>query len=98
LEESQQNKNTPDVYLLHSKSTFDYIKQQHEYGNFVYQLKKKMSIEQKLLNTVGEHPKLATFAIGLAITMSIAAVIGMFDNQHLALTHGGKTSSSGDGG
>jgi hypothetical protein len=44
-----------------------------------------MSIKQKLLNAAAEHPKLFTFAIGLAITMGIAAAIGMFDNQHVAL-------------
>jgi len=38
-----------------------------------------LSTKQRLLNAIGAHPKLVAFGIGLAITMSIGATIGMFD-------------------
>jgi len=34
-----------------------------------------MSIKQKILNAISAHPKLATFAIGLAITMAVGLLI-----------------------
>lgn len=43
-----------------------------------------MSIKQKLINAIGANSKLATFAIGLAITMAVGTAIGMLDHQHLA--------------
>lgn len=43
----------------------------------------RMSIKQKFLNAVSPHPKLAAFAIGLAITMAVETAIGMIDNSHL---------------
>lgn len=42
------------------------------------------TIKQKLLNAIFTHPKLATFAIGLAITMAIGTVLGMLDHSHTA--------------
>jgi hypothetical protein len=58
-----------------------------------------MSLRQKLIDLMTAHPKLATFAIGLAITMAVGTAIGMVDNQHLAFASGGtKSSSSGGGG
>jgi hypothetical protein len=47
-----------------------------------------MSIKQKILNAIATHPKLATFAIGLAITMAVGAAIGMLDHSHMALAYG----------
>ena len=43
-----------------------------------------MSLKQKLLNAISAHPKVFTFAIGLAITMAIGTAIGMLDHQHIA--------------
>ena len=34
--------------------------------------------KQKLLNTISAHPKLVTLGIGLALTLSIGTVLGMF--------------------
>lgn len=39
-----------------------------------------MSIKQKFINAMATHPMLVTFAIGLAITISIAAA-GMVEVQ-----------------
>lgn len=47
-------------------------------------MKDYMSIKQKILNAVSAHPKLATFAIGLAVTMAVGAAIGMADHSHMA--------------
>jgi hypothetical protein len=38
-------------------------------------------IKQKLLNAISAHPKLAAFAIGLAITMAIGTAIGVVEAQ-----------------
>ena len=46
-----------------------------------------MSMKQKLLNAISAHPKLAAFAIGLAITMAVRAAIGMLDHSHLAFAN-----------
>ncbi|WP_458718824.1 hypothetical protein [Candidatus Nitrosocosmicus sp. R] len=43
-----------------------------------------MSFKQKLLNVLLVHPKLAVFAIGLAITMAVGTAIGTLDHNHLA--------------
>ena len=44
-----------------------------------------MSVKQKVLKAMTAHPKLFTFTIGLAITMTIASVIGTLDShEHLA--------------
>lgn len=40
-----------------------------------------MSLKQKLLSAISAHPKLATFAIGLAITMAVGTAIGIFDTN-----------------
>jgi hypothetical protein len=56
-----------------------------------------MSLRQKFIDLMTAHPKLATFAIGLAVTMAIGTAIGMADNQHLAFASGGTSSSSGPG-
>jgi hypothetical protein len=42
-----------------------------------------MSIRRKLLNVMAAHPKLVTFAIGLAITTSIAIAIGTVQEQQV---------------
>jgi hypothetical protein len=45
----------------------------------------KMPINQKIINTTAAHPKLVTFAIGLAITMAVGIAIGMF-GVHTAIS------------
>ena len=40
-----------------------------------------MSVKQKILNAIATHPKLATFAIGLAITMAIGIAVGTVETQ-----------------
>jgi hypothetical protein len=45
---------------------------------------KKISIKQKLLNSVSEHPKLAALGIGLALTIAVGTTIGMFEHSHFA--------------
>jgi hypothetical protein len=41
-----------------------------------------MSVKQKILNAIATHPKLATFAIGMAITMAVGiAITGMLEVQ-----------------
>lgn len=38
-----------------------------------------MSIRQKVLNAISAHPKLAAFAMGLAITIVVGTVMGTLD-------------------
>jgi hypothetical protein len=38
-------------------------------------------LKQKLLNAISAHPKLATFGIGLAMTMAVGTAIGMVEVQ-----------------
>jgi hypothetical protein len=42
-----------------------------------------MSFKDKIMNMVTAHPKLATFAIGFAVTFVIGAAIGMVDNNNI---------------
>jgi hypothetical protein len=53
-----------------------------------------VSIKQKLLNAISAHPKLAAFAIGLAITMAVGTAIGMLD-VHPAAALGGNNIQGG---
>jgi hypothetical protein len=43
-----------------------------------------MSIKQRLLNAISAHPKLAALGIGLAITMTVATSLGIFEVQTAA--------------
>jgi hypothetical protein len=54
-------------------------------------------IKQKLLNAVSAHPKLVTFAIGLALIMAVGTAIGILDQQHLAFAASSSTGSGGSG-
>jgi hypothetical protein len=45
---------------------------------------KKISIKQKLLNTIAAHPKLFALSIGLALTMAVGTATGMLDHSHSA--------------
>jgi len=40
-----------------------------------------MSLKDKIMNLVIEHPKLVTFGIGFAITFAIGTAIGMVETQ-----------------
>jgi len=40
-----------------------------------------MSIKNKIVNIVSEHPKLVTLGIGLTITFVVGAAIGMVDHN-----------------
>jgi hypothetical protein len=57
-----------------------------------------MSFKTKIMNIVAAQPKLMTFGIGLAITFSIATVVGILDhNQAFAVaSEGGKASHKND--
>jgi hypothetical protein len=46
-----------------------------------------VSLKQKVVNAISAHPKLATFAIGLAITMAVGTALGMLDHQQLAFAN-----------
>ena len=40
-----------------------------------------MSTKSKIMNTITDHPKLAMFGIGLAVTFAISMAIGMVDHK-----------------
>ena len=42
-----------------------------------------MSMKNKIMKKLIEHPKLVTFGIGLAITFVIGTAIGMVDHQQV---------------
>ena len=44
----------------------------------------KMSVKSRIMNAMAAHPKLATFAVGLGITMAIGTAIGMLDHSQIA--------------
>jgi hypothetical protein len=45
---------------------------------------KKISINEKFLNTIAAHPKLAAISIGLALTMAVGTATGTLDHSHSA--------------
>jgi hypothetical protein len=59
-----------------------------------------MSIKSKIINVMAAHPKIATFAIGLGITMAIGTAIGMLDHSQIAFaaSSSGGSSTSGASG
>jgi uncharacterized membrane protein len=56
-----------------------------------------MSFKDKIMNIITAHPKLVTFAIGLAITFVLGTVIGMLDHNQ-AFASGGPAIKGGGGG
>jgi hypothetical protein len=42
-----------------------------------------MSIKTKIISIMAAHPTLATFGIGLSITLSIGMALNMVDPQHV---------------
>jgi hypothetical protein len=66
------------------------------YAHFAYY--KKMSIKQKVLNTISAHPKLSAIGIGLAITMAIGVATGTLDHQAFAISPGGSGCTTGGAG
>ena len=51
-----------------------------------------MSIKSKILSIVIKHPKLVTFGIGLAITVAVAAIVGLTSPEQV-FAPGGHCSS-----
>jgi hypothetical protein len=53
----------------------------------------KMSLKQRILDSITDHPKIATFGIGLIITFAIELAIGMLDhNPVFAVSGDGNTN------
>ena len=42
-----------------------------------------MSLKDKIMNIVVAHPKLVTLGIGLAITLAVAAILGLTSPEHV---------------
>ncbi len=47
-------------------------------------MEKNMNVKEKLLATAAAHPKLTTFALGLAVTFAFSAVLLLGSINHTA--------------
>jgi hypothetical protein len=55
-----------------------------------------MSITEKMINIISEHPKLLTLALGLTVAVSVGTAIGMLNQSHMAyaISSGDNSGSS----
>jgi len=43
-----------------------------------------MSIKQKMISIISEHPKLVTLTVGLTVAVFVGMAIGTLDQSHMA--------------